>query len=75
MVYVEITPFGGSIVHITCRGEELSVSVTFSGAAGTVERRRAGNLPKLNSQVRYPKGLYGLVFIGGDYSNEILQKQ
>ena len=43
MVYIEITPFGGSTVHKTRRGEELLVSLTFSGAAGTVERRRAGS--------------------------------
>ena len=75
MVYVEITPFGGSLVHITRRGEELLVSVTFSGAAGTVERRRARNLPKLNSQSQVSKGLHGLAFIRGGYSNKNWQKQ
>ena len=55
MVYVEITPFGGSIVHITRRGEELSVSVTFSGAAGTVEKKRVVICQNLILKVRYPK--------------------
>jgi len=55
MVYVEITPFGGSIVHITRRGEELLVRVTFFGAAGTAEKKRVVICQNLILKVRYPK--------------------